>query len=212
MCENEKTLSLYNILKQSHIKDDATNIYELTSNGYIYNNALSFTNTFVYVNENDKKLILIINGLDIENYKVLKSLNIKKYLEAYDNLFIKRSQNIENLFFKIKNNYSDYKKICLGFSLAGYYTSKFINIDTSFEKYYLLNAVFYINNDKIINYVAECDFLSKLLSKLLSNKFTELDTNNIFNVFLYLNNFDLWFEKNHGFDSLNDCVVPKIKF
>jgi hypothetical protein len=212
MSNNKNSFELYNILKKFY-EEDQKNIQEIIDAGYDYDSELSFLDSVVYFDNNNKKLILIINGTDEENFKLLLLNNgFMGFIKFYKNIFIDRKKKIEKLFINIKNKYSGYKKICLGYSIAGYYCSEFIDIDDTFEKYYIFSGAFTIKNDKIINYVFETDIFSRLTSYEYN-----IVNSNILNLLVFKSDIHEWItefvNKNHAFGSLdNSNININIKF
>jgi len=212
-------INIITILKQTTIGDkkyrnnkDITKPDSLINLNYKYDDDLSIKSTIIFYKEEDKKMILICDGLDgtiadkLRENPMSNVVILIKYVKER-NLYTK------NLFEKIKKKYIDYKKIALGYSLGGYYLSKYI--DDSFIKGYIFSGIFVKNKNNIINYVNNID-----ISTLLSDKNSNIKILKNTNLIKFLLNNKLNINKipshyiiySHLLDSINENEIPDIVF
>lgn len=212
-------INIITILKQITIGDkkyrnnkDITNPKSLINLHYKYDNELSIRSTIIFYKEEEKKMILICDGLDGTIADKLRESPIRNF-----GILIKyvkeRNIDIKNLFEKIKKKYINYKKIAIGYSLGGYYLSKYI--DDSFIKGYIFSGIFVKNNNNIINYVNNIDISTLLCNKnnnikiLKNTKFLNFLLNNKFKINKLPSYFIIY---SHLLDSTNENEIPDIVF
>jgi hypothetical protein len=214
-------INLIAVLKQTTNGDkkyrnnkNRTTPESLLSLGYKYDDKLSISNTLLFYKEDVKKMILIFDGLDgklSDNFRE----NYIMYFGNFVDYLIQTDIQVNNLMEKIKEIYKDYKKICIGYSLGGFYLSKYI--DNNFLNGYIYNGVFVKKCDNVINYVNNIDFLT-LSSCIYGFDNISLIKNTQLLNFLLNNNFNLRNYKSHLLtythllDSVKEDEIPYIIF
>jgi hypothetical protein len=211
------SLNLLKILKETTIGDikyrytsDKKKPESLIQLGYICDDLLSFESTLVFYNEEKQKLILVIDGIKGEYGDLLFSFNIflNNNLKKVYNYISDRDNKTKQIFLDVTIKYSNYNKICLGYSLGGYFITKYM--DNSFSKGYIYNGISLFKNKNIINYVSNTDLLS-LTSSIVNIGNISLLKNDFKNLLLIFNS-KLWSEKNHELDAIDENSIPLIIF
>ena len=213
------SFNLLKILKETTLGDlkyrnnpNKTNPDSIIKLGYKYDELLSFESSLVFYNDNTNKVIIVLDGLN--GYELDYFLNDISFffkenkLHNFYNHLINRDKKTEELFLNIKLKYINYDKICLGYSLGGYFITKYM--DESFSKGYIYNGISLFKNENIINYVINTDLLS-LSTSLLNINHNFLLENNFINL-LFIFNIDLWSKKNHQLDAIEENNIPDIIF
>ena len=213
------SFNLLKILKETTLGDleyrnnpNKTNPDSIIKLGYKYDELLSFESSLVFYNDNTNKVIIVLDGLNGDeldyflNY--ISSFFKENKLHKFYNHLINRDKKTEELFLNINSKYINYKKICLGYSLGGYFITKYM--DESFSKGYIYNGICLFKNKNIINYVSNTDLLS-LSTSLLNINHNFLLENNFINL-LFIFNIDLWSKKNHKLDAIEENKIPDIIF
>ena len=213
------SFNLLKILKETTLGDlkyrnnpNKTNPDSIIKLGYKYDELLSFESSLVFYNDNTNKVIVVLDGLNGDELDYfLNDISFffkENKLQNFYNHLINRDKKTEELFLNIKLKYINYDKICLGYSLGGYFITKYM--DESFSKGYIYNGISLFKNENITNYVINTDLLS-LSSSLLNINHNFILENNFINL-LFIFNLDLWCEKNHQLDAIEENNIPDIIF
>ena len=213
------SLNLLKILKETTIGDtkyryisDKKKPESLIQLGYICDEILSFESSLIFYNNDKNKLIVVldgINGFETDDFfnNLILLLNNNKLVSLYNNL-VNRDNKTRELFSNINLKYTNYEKICLGYSLGGYFITKYM--DNSFTKGYIYNGISLFKNNNIINYISNTDLLS-LSSSIINIDKNLLLKNDFFNLF-NIKNLKVWAEKNHQLDAIEENSIPLIFF
>jgi hypothetical protein len=179
--------------------------------GYECDTLLSFESSLVFHNDKEKKLILVLDCIvSCVAYKVLDNF---LSLDAYDKFFShykKRDMKTKNLFLEIKKKYTDYQKICLGYSLGGILTNKYM--DDDYIKGYIYSTPCNTDTTKnIISYKLETDLLMYPF-ETYTNKNNIIIKNNLLNILKIFDSKKAFFKQNHQLNSLDESEIHDIIF
>lgn len=113
-----------------------------------------YNNIFFFINKDIKKLIIYFDGIDQETENDILTFNFNKLLD-YSTIYISDTVEITKI---INEEYSDYKKLYLGFSFGGYIINNYITSDNNGFAYTFNSFGFKYTNSEIatVNY---CDLL-----------------------------------------------------
>jgi hypothetical protein len=212
------SFNLIKVLKETTVAEKEyaeqnipTKPISLLNLGYECDTLLSFESSLVFYNHEEKKVILVFDGMD----RGMSNLFFDNMfsLEHYDLIISylrKRSKKTKKLFLEIKKKYIGYQKICLGYSLGGIMVNKYI--DDDYIKGYIYSAPCNIDTKKnIVSYKLQTD-ISTYLFESYENKKNIIIKNNLLHIFKIFESRQAYGKYNHQLKAIDESEIPDIIF